>query len=127
MDSGAALPDAGATSSTCGEDVDCAGGERCVEGMCRRVSCAAASDCAGGMTCVEGMCRNLCDSNAECNGGEVCDETAGHCVPVVVMDASCGCRAAGAPRGAPLATLLGGLVGLALWRRRRSRQLTRRM
>lgn len=117
MDSGTTTPpeDAG-SAPMCAMDSDCAGGERCVEGMCRRVTCAAASDCAGGMTCVEGMCRNLCTSSAECMGGEVCDDAAGYCVPVGEESGGCGCRV-GATRSAGLALLLP-LFGLLLFRRR---------
>lgn len=118
-DSGTPMTDSGVTPM-CSVDGDCSGGERCVEGMCRRVSCAAASDCAGGMTCVEGMCRNLCASNAECLGGEVCDMAMGYCVPVGSMpDGGCGCRVSSdrAPGWAWLAALP--LIGLVLRRRRR--------
>lgn len=118
MDAGA-RDDAGASGNTCSADRDCAGGERCVDGMCQRIACAAASDCAGGMTCVEGMCRNLCSSNADCNGGEVCDTAAGYCEPVST-GGGCGCRVAGSSGRAPFALVLAGCVGLALLRRRRS-------
>jgi len=119
MDSGVTPPmeDAGATPM-CAMDADCAGGERCVDGMCRRVSCAAASDCAGGMTCVEGMCRNLCSSDAECRGGEVCDDAAGYCVPVGEETGGCGCRV-GARSDSRMALLLLPLLGLLVRRRRR--------
>ncbi|GAB5544883.1 MAG: hypothetical protein SangKO_046430 [Sandaracinaceae bacterium] len=118
MDSGTTPPpEDGGGTPMCAMDADCAGGERCVEGMCRRVTCAAASDCAGGMTCVEGMCRNLCTSSAECMGGEVCDDAAGYCVPVgEESGGGCGCRV-GATRSAGLALLLP-LFGLLLFRRR---------
>ncbi|MEQ8461372.1 MAG: hypothetical protein RLO52_41740 [Sandaracinaceae bacterium] len=118
MDSGTTTPpEDGGGTPMCAMDADCAGGERCVEGMCRRVTCAAASDCAGGMTCVEGMCRNLCTSSAECMGGEVCDDAAGYCVPVgEESGGGCGCRV-GATRSAGLALLLP-LFGLLLFRRR---------
>ena len=119
MDSGVTPPmeDAGSTPM-CAMDADCAGGERCVDGMCRRVSCAAASDCAGGMTCVEGMCRNLCSSDAECRGGEVCDDAAGYCVPVGEETGGCGCRV-GARSDSRMALLLLPLLGLLVRRRRR--------
>lgn len=119
MDSGAGT-DAGMTAM-CSADVDCAGGERCVEGTCRRVSCTAASDCSGGMTCFEGMCRNLCTSNAECLGGEVCDTAAGHCVPVT-EDGGCGCRAVGSDRRGSIAwLLLSAIAGVIVVRRARRR------
>jgi MYXO-CTERM domain-containing protein len=120
IDSGTTPPADSGTSPMCSGDGDCSGGERCVEGMCRRVSCTAASDCAGGMTCVEGMCRNLCASSAECLGGEVCDTAMGYCVPVGSMpDGGCGCRVSSdaAPGWAWLAALP--LLGLVLRRRRR--------
>jgi MYXO-CTERM domain-containing protein len=140
-DAGTAMPDAGAVSMDAGStedagsspsadggsttmcimDADCAGGERCVDGMCQRVACTAASDCAGGMTCVEGMCRNLCSADAECAGGEVCDTDMGHCVPVGSLDdGGCGCRVA-SPRTPtwPLAALPLVVVGMLLRLRRR--------
>ncbi len=121
MDAGStARDDAGSTSAMCSADRDCAGGERCTNGACQRVSCAAASDCAGGMTCVDGMCRNLCSSNADCNGGEVCDMTAGNCVPVsTTSSGGCGCRATGRSDGSPLVLL--GLAALAALMMRRRR------
>lgn len=115
VDAGVSPMDGGSTSM-CSMDSQCAGGERCVDGMCRRIACTAASDCAGGMTCVDGMCRNLCDSNAECRGGEVCDMAAGHCVPVA--SGGCGCHVAGSSRSVPaLALLVGALVFIRRSRR----------
>jgi MYXO-CTERM domain-containing protein len=122
MDAGAPpAVDAGGSTAMCAADADCAGGERCVEGMCRRVACTAATDCVGGMTCVEGRCRNLCTNDAECMGGEVCDPEAGHCVSVGTLeDGGCGCRVSATRTPAwPLAALPL-LLGLML-RRRRSR------
>jgi MYXO-CTERM domain-containing protein len=110
--------DAGA-AAMCTADEQCAGGERCIEGRCRRLACTAASDCTGGMTCVEGMCRNLCTSNAECLGGEVCDMAAGHCVPVGMDDGGCGCRGAGAGSPRSALWLLGAVFALVLARRKR--------
>lgn len=115
------MVDAGATTEMCGVDSDCGGGERCIEGTCRRVSCSAASDCVGGMTCVENMCRNLCSGDSECLGGEVCDTAMGHCVPAGSLDeGGCGCRTVARPTPGWAWTALLPVLGLLL-RRRRSR------
>lgn len=129
-DSGAPTPDAGTTppmdggiSTMCTGDGECAGGERCIEGMCRRVSCTAATDCAGGMTCVDGMCRNLCSADSECLGGEVCDTAMGHCVPAGSLeDGGCGCRVA-SRSGVPAWPLGLSLLAVAgVWVRSRRRR-----
>ena len=124
-DAGTAPTDAGTTptdggsSASCTMDSQCAGGERCVSGRCQRLSCTAATDCAGGMTCVEGRCRNLCTSNAECVGGEVCDMAAGYCVAAGSMRGGCGCRIAGGSAPSGVAFLALAALGLSVWRRRR--------
>lgn len=121
------MDDAGGASS-CSADRDCAGGERCVDGMCAPVTCSTASDCLGGMTCAGGMCRTLCTADAECRGGEVCDRALGYCAPVgAAPPGGCSCRAIGGDHGSPLgAAALGALVGLALLNRRRRRAGDRR-
>ncbi|AKF10532.1 hypothetical protein DB32_007681 [Sandaracinus amylolyticus] len=113
--------DAGSSSTSCTEDRECAGGERCSAGECVRVTCTMPTDCAGGMTCVGGMCRVLCDDDDECRGGEVCSTMGGYCMPVSTSsDGGCGCRAVGATDARrPITTwAIGLLLALVIARRR---------
>lgn len=117
----ASTPFDGGTSS-CTMDSQCGGGERCVDGACVRTTCTTTDECGGGRSCVDGRCRNLCDTDRDCEGGEVCDATEGVCRPADSGggDGGCSCRApgAGSSSSAPFAGLALGLAWLTRRRRR---------
>lgn len=119
--SDASTPFDGGTSS-CTMDSQCGGGERCVDGACVRTTCTTTDECGGGRSCVDGRCRNLCDTDRDCEGGEVCDATEGVCRPADSGggDGGCSCRApgAGSSSSAPFAGLALGLAWLTRRRRR---------
>ncbi len=46
--------------------------------------CEAAADCAGGQLCVEGVCRQACNSGADCGDMQICVE--GACLPPLAVD-----------------------------------------
>lgn len=119
--SDASTPFDGGTSS-CTMDSQCGGGERCVDGACVRTTCTTTDECGGGRSCVDGRCRNLCDTDRECEGGEVCDATEGVCRPADSGGGDgggCSCRAPGSESSSslPLVSLALGLAWLT--RRRR--------
>ncbi len=84
------------TEPPCNDDGDCASRESCMCGRCTvayctaasdcgrgrvcsfsenrcDISCADASDCAPGEECFNGVCRGRCDTDDECQTGEVCN------------------------------------------------------
>lgn len=67
---------------SCFSDNECATGEKCIRGQCKRPQCTKDSDCFGGKTCSPaGYCIGSggddCDSNNDCGDG-FCDD--GDCV-----------------------------------------------
>jgi MYXO-CTERM domain-containing protein len=117
----ASIPFDGGTSG-CTMDSQCGGGERCIDGGCVRTTCTTTDECGGGRSCVDGRCRNLCDTDRDCEGGEVCGATEGVCRPADSSGGdggcSCGAPGAGASSPAPFVSLAVGLAWLARRRRR---------
>lgn len=78
------------TVAYCTTASDCGGGRSCTftENRCD-VTCADGSDCAPGEECFNGVCRGRCDTDAECQTGEVCNSR-NYCVTVDCdTDAAC--------------------------------------
>ncbi len=76
----------GACAAGCAADVPCAEpGTTCDKGVCvpdpQHPACSDAAPCAGGEKCVGGLCQAPCVNNAACAGGEVCDGATGTCIP----------------------------------------------
>lgn len=93
----------------CSESLDCAGGQVCEAELCREVcaaddpcvgpfalcdpgtercvECTATADCSAGV-CGEGFCVDGCDTDAQCEGGEVCDMASGTCTDATCSDDS---------------------------------------
>ena len=57
----------------------------------RCVQCIDGTDCDGDEACVEARCLFFCGADADCRGGEVCDEDAGTCRVAECVDDD-GCR-----------------------------------
>ena len=58
---------------TCDTDRDCRSGEICSVGRCASVGCVSDSDCPPrAQRCVERICEPLCQSNADCESPEMC-------------------------------------------------------
>ena len=121
--------------------VDCADSQRCQDGacvddpcveihcdagwVCHAGSCVADPcaqiECPGALHCQDGICVGDPCVDLSCPQGQVCVRN-GQCVKPRANDAEPldlqGCACSSSPSGSPLAALLG-VLGLALWRRRR--------
>jgi len=82
----------------CGEDADCAGdGARCVSGLCTAPAdlCFDQVQCPGGDACVDGKCFATCVDDATCPDGFACDVPRGVCtVPTDPCERTADCGAA---------------------------------
>ncbi len=80
------------TIAYCTAASDCAGGRSCSfsENRCD-TKCANVTDCAPGEECFNGACRGRCDTDEECQRGEVCSSR-NYCVTVDCAD-DAGCQA----------------------------------
>ena len=81
----------------CEQDIECRGGERCVDSLCREVcsaddrcvgmlpwcdlelglcvECLSATDCPEKAICENGFCDETCESDGDCGEDEFCDGT----------------------------------------------------
>lgn len=67
-------------TNACRTDIDCSGGDVCVEGFCRTPgidTCQFDLECASGL-CVDSACTSSCTNASQCGSGQVC--TGNRCV-----------------------------------------------
>jgi hypothetical protein len=68
----------------CGDDGQCAQGQKCVDGTCTLASdlCSDGTQCGDGSLCVEGKCVTACALDAQCLPGYRCRVALGVCTTV---------------------------------------------
>ncbi len=68
------------TVDVCSSSAQCLNGQECSGGKCVAFTQCPAVACAGGQSCVQGVCRSACTADAQC-GALICDESKGVCQP----------------------------------------------
>jgi hypothetical protein len=83
----------GACAPGCDAQTPCDAGYTCDKGACvldgNNPVCSAQAPCPMGQVCADGLCTSECSNSAQCAAGEICDGSAGVCIPDPSPHKSC--------------------------------------